>query len=103
MVPCSAMQSSHENESLNVQRRQAKCQLGYYYYPLAGGGRRRKEEEGGGRRGWCGGVGGDVIMRSYLFHLPPLEDNGPFVDTGCHGGSCRAPQDTDGVIMLCHQ
>ena len=56
----------------------------------------QEKEEGGGDDG-------DVIMRSYLFHLPPLEDNGPFVDTGCHGGSCRAPQDTDGVIMLCQQ
>ena len=85
------MQSSHENESLNVQGRQAKCQLGYYYSSVAGG---RREEEGGG---------GDVLIRSYQFHLPPPEDNGPFVDTCCHGGSCRSPQDTDGVIMLCQQ
>ena len=72
-----------------MQGRQARCQLGYYYSSLTEGGR----EEG---------VGCDVLIRSYLFHLPPPQDNGPFVDTCCHGGSCRSPQDTDGVIMLCH-
>ena len=56
-----------------------------------------REEEGG-----VGGVDDDVIIRSYLFQLPPLQDNGPFVDRSCQGGHGGAPRDTDGVIMLCH-
>ena len=56
-----------------------------------------EEEEGGGDDG-------DVIMRSYLVHLPPLGDiMAHLLTRAVMGGHVGAPQDTDGVIMLCQQ